>query len=163
MRIKPIGFALCLFVLLIPLASASETTESFTIYTERTEYLVGELINVYAKAEAIDPNQTITITDVVVYNPENLSVVEWRNISIVFVDTTTSQYIGTVVATSEGEYTVSANATGCPWILRAIWRFFCRRLNNTVPEVPLGPIMASILMVAAFGAYFELQKRKIRP
>jgi hypothetical protein len=31
-----------------------------------------------------------------------------------------------------------------------------------VPEVPLGPIMATISMVAAFGAYFGFKKHKIR-
>jgi hypothetical protein len=158
MKTKPIVLALCLLVLFIPMVSADETTESFTVYTEKKEYLVGELIDVYVRAEAIDANQSITVTDVVVYSPENSPVGEWRDISIVLTDTTTSRYVGTVVATSEGEYTVSANATGCPWILLAIWRFICRRLQNVVPEVPLGTSMASVAMIIGLVAYVALPR-----
>jgi hypothetical protein len=158
MKIKAIGLALCLLVFFIPLVRADETTESFTVYTERTNYLVGELVNVYVRAEAIDPNQTITVTDVTVYSPENSSVAAWHDISIELTDTVTPQYVGTAVATSEGEYTVSANATGCPWILLAIWRFFCRRPQNVVPEVPFGTSVASIAMIIGLVAYVAVPR-----
>lgn len=163
MSIKLFSVALCFLILFsLPLVSADETTESFIVYTERNEYIVGEPINVYVKAEAIDPNQTITVTDVVVYDPDNSSVVEWNNISIVLTDTTTPEYVGTAVATSEGEYIVLANATGCPWILRARWHFRCRCLRHIVPEVPLGTIMASVAMIIALVAYGTMPKWRKR-
>lgn len=139
-----------LLVLIIPLARANETTESFSIYTDKQYYTAGDLVNIYVKADSIDPNQTITVTDVIVYDSNNLSVAEWNNISIVLINTTTPEHVGTLNATIEGIYTVSANATGCPWILRAIWHFFCQRWRpKVVPEYPFGTIGA---MVALFGA-----------
>jgi len=156
--IKLLSAALCFLILFVTLASADGTTESFIVYTDKQDYIVGEAVNVYVKAEAIDPNQTITVTDVIVYDPNNLSVAEWHNLSIVLANTVTTEYVGTIIATSEGEYSVSAKATGCPWILRAIWRFFCwwwRR--NVIPEYPFGTIAA---MAAFFGATVLYVSRK---
>jgi len=163
MSIKLVCAALCLLVLFVPLASADETTESFIVYTDKKDYIVGEPVNIYVKAEAIDPNQTITITDVVVYDPNNLSVAEWHNISIVLTNTTTPEYVGTVIAASEGEYTVSAKATGCPWILWAIWRFFCRWWrSNVIPEYPFGTIAAMAAFFGATGLYFSRKKHRVK-
>ena len=149
-----IAVALCLLVALLPLVRADETTESFTVFTEKSTYVVGETINVFVKAEAVDPNQTITVTDIVVFDPNNASVAEWHNISIILSYAGAQQHVGTIRATAEGEYTISANANGCPWILRALWRFFCLRLRNYVPEVPLGTVAASASMILALAGYF---------
>jgi hypothetical protein len=161
--IKIVSAALCMLILFVPLASADETTESFTVYTDKQEYIVGETINIYVKAEAIDPNQTITITDVIVYDPNNSSVAEWHNLSIVLTDTATIEYVGTVIATSEGEYTVSAKATGCPWFLWAIWFFFCRWWRrNVIPEYPFGTIAAMAAFFGATGLYVSRKKHRVK-
>jgi hypothetical protein len=151
-------------MLLVPLASADETTESFLVYTDKTEYLAGEAVNIYVKAEAIDPNQTITVHDVIVYDPNNSSIAEWHNLNIVLEDTTTIKYVGTIIATAEGVYTVSAKATGCPWCLWAIFWFFCRCHwhRNVIPEYPFGTIAA---MAAFFGAttlYVYRKKNRVK-
>jgi hypothetical protein len=151
-----------LLILFVPLARADETTEVFTVYTDKQSYLVGEAVNIYVKAEAIDPNQTITVTDVIVHDPGNSSVAEWHNISIVLTDTTTPEYVGTVIATSEGEYTVSAEATGCLWTLWAICRFFCRRWCNVIPEYPFGTIAAMAAFFGATGLYVSRKKYRVK-
>jgi hypothetical protein len=151
--------ALCLLVAFLPLVKADSTSESFTVFTERSQYLVGETINVFVKAEAIDPNQTITVTDVVVFDPNNASVAEWHNTSIVLTYVGEQQYVGSVVGTLQGEYTVSANATGCLWILRCFWHFFCIiPIHHVVPEVPIGTIAASASMILALGAYVAVPR-----
>jgi hypothetical protein len=150
---------------------AEEASEPFVVFTERKEYFVGELINVYVKVAALDANQTVTVTDVVVFDPNNMSVAEWRGISIVLTSAGETQYIGTVAATSEGNYTVSADATATVsagggygttagasgrhvcWIRRVIWRFFCRGFRHVVPEVPLGTIAASAAMIVGLAGY----------
>jgi len=155
----------CLFILilLVPLAAAGETTESFTVFTEKEQYYVGEAVNICVRANSIDPNQTITVTDVIVYDPTNVSVAEWHNLSIVLSDTTTIKYVGTVIAKSEGQYTVTANATGCPWTLRAIWLFICQFFcGNKVPELPFGSITATLGLVCATGLYLT-KKRRHKP
>jgi len=143
----------------IPLAMADETTESFSVYTEKEEYLVGEAANIYVKANAIDPNETITVTDVVAYDPANVSFAEYHNLSIVLTDTVTPAHVGTIITESQGSYTVSAKATGCPWILRAIWRFLCRLWHHhVVPEVPFGTVTAMIGFLGATGLYAVRKK-----
>ncbi|MGQ9460590.1 MAG: hypothetical protein ACUVRA_05115 [Candidatus Bathyarchaeaceae archaeon] len=159
--IKLASAVLCLLILFVPLASADETTKSFIVYTEKKDYVIGEPVNIYVKAEAMDPNHTITVTDVIVYDPNNMSVAEWHNLSIVLTDTTTIKYVGTVIATSEGEYIVSAEATGC--ILRAIWRFFCwwwRR--NVIPEIPFGTLAAMTAFFGATGLYVFGKKQRVK-
>lgn len=156
---------LCVMLLAIPLVMADESTESFTIYTEKEEYIVGEVVNIYVKANAIDPNETITVTDVIVYDPDNITIAEWHNLTIVLTDTTTPAYVGSTIAQSEGSYTVSAEATGCLWILRAIWRFICRFFRHkVVPEVPFGTVIALVTLLGATGLYIQQKKRpkKIR-
>ena len=161
--IKLVSTVLCLLFLFVPLASADETTESFIVYTDKENYIIGEAINIYVKAEAIDPNQTITIHDVIVYDPNNSSVAEWYNLSIVLTDTIKSEYVGTVIATSEGKYTVSAKATGCPWVLWAIWFFFCRCWHrNVIPEYPLGTIAAMAAFFGATGLYISRKKHAVK-
>jgi hypothetical protein len=151
---------ICTFILAIPLVMADESTESFSIYTDKEEYLVGEAVNIHVKANAIDPNETITVTDVVVFDPANISVAEWHNISIVLTDTATSAYVGTIIAESEGSYTVSAEATGCWWILRARWWFRCWCWHShVVPEVPFGTVIAMLTFLGATGLYAVRKKR----
>jgi hypothetical protein len=151
-------------MLLVPLARADETTESFIIFTDKSEYLAGEAVNIYVKAEAIDPNQTITVHDVIIYDPNNTSIAEWYGLDIVLEDTATIQYVGTVIATSEGEYSVSAKATGCPWFLWAFFCFFCRCHwdNNVVPEYPLGTIAAMAAFIGATVLYVSLKKKRMK-
>ena len=150
---------LCTLILAVPLAMADASTESFSIYTDKEEYFVGEAVNIYVKANAIDPNETITVTDVVIYDPSNVSVAEWHNLSIVLTDTVTPEYVGTIIAESEGSYTVSAKATGCPWILLAIWRFICKYWHSKViPEVPFGTIIAMVSLIGATGLYAVRKK-----
>lgn len=162
--IKLASAALCLLVLLaIPLARADATTESFTVYTDKQNYMVGEPVNIYVKANSIDPNQTITVTDVIVYDPNNSSVAEWHNISIMLTNTTTPEYVGSFIATVEGTYTVSANATGCPWLLLAIWHFFCVFFKPTVaPEYPFGTIAAMAAFFGAAGLYATRKKYRMK-
>jgi hypothetical protein len=161
--IKLASAALCLLILVVPLVCADETTEAFTVYTDKQDYIVGEAINIYVKAEAIDPNQTITVTDVIAYDPTNSSIAEWHNLSIVLTATATPEYVGTVIATSEGEYTVSAKATGCPWFLWARWRFFCWWWRcNVVPEYPFGTIAAMAAFFGATGLYATRKKYRMK-
>jgi hypothetical protein len=151
---------LCALVLVTPLVLADSSTESFTVYTDKQQYLVGDTISIYVQATAIDPNSTITVTDVVVYDPTNVSVAEWHGLSIVLNDTTTSVLVGTTTAASEGSYTVSANATGCLWLLCAIWHFICflRPPPNVVPEAPAGTVMAGVSMAAALLAFIGVPR-----
>lgn len=152
--------SLCLMILLVPMARASAETESFSIYTDKEEYEMGESVNIYVKANAIDPNETITVTDVVVYDESNSTVAEWRGISIVLEDTTTTKYVGTFAVGAPGNYTIWANATGCLWILCAIWRFICRWWrHHVIPEYPLGTIGALVAFLAAAGIYIFRKKR----
>jgi len=145
---------LCALILTVPLVMADESTESFSVYTDKEEYLVGEPVKIYIKANAIDPNETITVTDVVVYDPTNVSVSEWHNISIILTNTVTPVYVGSIIAESEGTYQVSAEATGCLWILRAIHRFICRFLRpKVIPDVPFGTVMAIVAFLGATGLY----------
>lgn len=147
-------------ILTVPLAMADESTESFIVYTDKEEYLAGEIVRIYVKAEAIDPGQTITVTDIVVYDPANNTVVEWHNLTIVLTDTETAVYVGYVVAETEGAYMIYAKATGCPWILWFIWWFFCRRFfkPRVVPEVPLGTIAALTTLAGATALYIKRRK-----
>jgi hypothetical protein len=167
-----------MLILSVPLVIADESTESFSVYTERKEYIVGEVINIYAKANTIGPGQTIMVTDVVVYDSANMSVAEWRNLSIVLTDTTTQSHVGTIVVESEGGYTVSAVgtvmeessggstggmlATGYRWILRAMWCFICRFFKpHVIPEVPFGTIASVMSFLGATGFYVTRKfKRK---
>lgn len=103
--------SLFMIILAVPLVMAGAATESFNVFTDKKEYLVGEAVNVYVKADAIDLNQTIMVTDVVVHNSSGIAVAEWHNLSLVLADTTTPAYVGTIIADSEGTYTVSAKAS----------------------------------------------------
>lgn len=151
---------LCTLILTVPLVMAEEPTESFSVYTDKEEYLVGDAVSIYVKANAIDPNETITVVDVVVYDPANVSVVEWHNLSIVLTDTVTPAYVGTFIAESEGTYTVCAQATGCFWLLKAIWKFLCWFLKpkKVIPEVPFGTIIAMVTLLGATGLYTVRKK-----
>jgi hypothetical protein len=148
---------------LVPLARASATTESFSVYTDQQSYVVGQTVNVYVKANSIDPNQTITIINVVVYDPNNSTVAEWNNTSIALTNTTTPEYVGTLNATVEGTYTVSANATGCPWILCSKWCFFCEcKPPKVVPEYSFGTMAAMTALFGATGLYITRKKYRTK-
>jgi hypothetical protein len=163
MSVKFAVVAVVLLVLLVPLVRADSTTESFIVYTDKQNYTVGDPVSVYVQAQSIDPSQNITVTDVIVYDPTNATAAEWHGLAIVLTDTTTPQLVGTLTATIEGNYTVNANATGCPWLLRAIFVFFCRLLHiNTVPEVPYGTIAATAALLGATGLYLTRKKHKTK-
>jgi hypothetical protein len=157
------------------LVKADETMEPFSVYTDKAEYLVGEVINIYVKANEINPNETITVTEVVVYDPSNTSVAEWHDLSIMLTDTATPIFVGKIISKSEGSYTVLAEAAIGPllgsgggqieancgwWIWRVIWRFICRfwRNHHVIPEVPIGTIVTVIGLMGATGLYV-VQKR----
>lgn len=152
---------LCLTLLAVPLAMAEEPPESFIVFTDKEEYLVGEIVRIFVKAEVIEPNQTITINEIIVYDPANNTVAEWRDLGIVLTDTETVVYVGYVVAEMEGTYTVYAEGTGCPWILWFIWWFFCRRFfkPKVIPEVPFGTIAALTTFIGAAGIYIIVRRK----
>jgi hypothetical protein len=177
MSIKLAVATLCFLALLVPLAGAAETTEPFSVYTDQQDYIVGQPVNVYVKANLIDPSQTITVTDVIVYDPTNSSVADWH-VSIVLKSTEEAVQVGTFIAMSEGAYSVSANAaittpssgtTGVSaqgarwlWILMSRWRFWCRFWRpNVVPEYPFGTIAAMGAMIGVTGLYVARKKHKI--
>jgi hypothetical protein len=159
LRIYKLIFAAVFFttILAVPLVVADEITESFTVYTDKDQYLIGEVVRIYVKADEIDPYQTITVTDVIVYDPANNTVAEWHGLSIILTDTETSVYVNSAIAEMEGVYTVYAEAIGCPWRLLAFWRFLCWRRwrNNVVPEVPFGTIIALAAMLGATSLYLK--------
>jgi hypothetical protein len=159
-----IGACLYLLILVVPIvAHADQTTESFTVFTDKSQYYVGDPVNVYVQANSIDPNNTITVTAVVVYDPTNVSVAQWDNLTITLANNTTIQYVGTVFAETQGQYTVTANATGCPWTLHARCCFTCQYYHgNTVPELPFGSIVATLAFAGATGLYIT-RKRRYKP
>ena len=124
-------------ILLLPFVSAHEE-ESFIIYTDKSEYFVGDIVSVFAKATTILPDETITITSVTVNDPLNNTVVSWDNLSIVLSDTETEVFVGSVQALEAGSYTVNATATGC--ILRYLWKFFCWSQMRNIKIVPEGSV-----------------------
>jgi hypothetical protein len=159
----------------------AEETEALSVFTDKQEYLVGEPINIYVKANLLEAGQTISVTDVVVCDATNASIAEWHDLSIALTDTATPVYVGSIVATSDGAYAVSAEAVvvaatggapamsaqtqGMRWllILRAIWRFWCRHWKpNVVPEYPLGTIAAMAAFFGAAGVLFARKKYKTK-
>jgi hypothetical protein len=163
MSIRLGGLTLGLLLLLIPLARVYANSESFSIFTDKQDYVVGEPIIVYVKANSIDPNQTITVTVVVVYDPSNITIAKWQNISIVLTDTITTETVGTLTAPVEGSYTVDANATGCAFILHSCWHFCCHCwCPKTVPDFPLGTIGAMAALFGATGIYITRKKYRIK-
>lgn len=112
--------------------------ESFIVYTDKDEYLIGEIVNVFAKATTLLPNGTITVTSVTVYDPLNNTVAEWDDLSIVLSDTETEVFVGSLRALEAGPYTVNATATGC--ILRCLWKFFCWSQMRNIKIVPEGSV-----------------------
>ena len=172
MSLKIVGLAslaICLLALSVPLVMADGLTdggvpESFSVYTDKLDYEVGETVTVYVKADSIDPNQVITVTDVIAYDPNSSPVAQWRGISIVLSDTTTPKIVGTFTAPVEGFYTVEASGTGCPQILRCSWRFHCRpRVPiNVVPEFPFGTIAGIGAFLGATGLYVTRKKRPLK-
>jgi hypothetical protein len=156
---------LYLSAMLVCPARADETTESFTVYTEKQVYMEGEQVNIYVKADSIDPGQNITVTDVIVYDPRNSIVAEWHNISVTLMDTTHTEYVGTLTAMLEGTYTVYAEATGCPWRIPGWWFFFCWCHNchhdHVIPEYPLGTIMAMATVFGALAFYTVRKSHKV--
>jgi hypothetical protein len=148
---------------MVPLMSASATTESFSVYTDKQYYNVGDIVNIYAQANSINPNNTITVTNVVVYDPNNSTIAEWNNLSIVLDNTTTIVLIGALNVTTEGTYTVNATATGCIWRLWCRCYFFCEcKPPKPIPEYPFGTMAAMTALFGAMGLYFARKKYKIK-
>jgi hypothetical protein len=122
-RIALIISFLAVLLVSIPVARAEE---SYVVYTEKDVYLIGETVQVFAKAEQIDADSTITIENVTVYDPMNQTIVTWSDLNIVPADTNTIVQVGELTATIEGRHAVYAEATGCP--IRIIrWFFFIIR------------------------------------
>ena len=163
-----VGVAICLLALSVPLVMADGhrdggIPESFSVYTDKPDYEVGETVTIYVKADYINRGEVITVTDVIVYDPNNSPVAQWQGISIVLTDTTTPKIVGTFAAPVEGFYTVEASGTGCPLILRCSWRFHCRpRVPiNVVPEFPFGTIAGATVFLGATGLYITRKKRLV--
>ena len=156
------GLSICFLVLLVPLVMA--TGQSFIVYTDKLDYEVGETVTVYVKADAIYRGEVITVTDVVVYDPNNTPVAQWHGLSIVLTDTTTPHVVGTLTAPVEGVYTVEASGTGSPQILRSSWHFHCRPRTPpvVVPEYPFGTIAAMTALLGAAGLYMARKRRLLK-
>lgn len=161
--IKTLALSLMLALLVsFPLSKAGlcSNGESFSVFTEYDEYVVGDTVNVYVKADHIDPNETITVTDVVVYDPSNCSAKEWHGLSIVLSDTTTIHYVGSLTVLQEGEYRVWAKGTGCLLIIIALILFWvCGCVcppPSCVPEFPMG---AEVLTLVALLGLSVLKRR----
>jgi len=146
------------YITVIPLANAESTEESFSVHTDKPEYEVGDIVHVYVKADFIDPNSTITVMNVTVYDPSNSTVVEWRNLSIVLTDTTTFHYVGNFTVTQPGTYTVYATGLGCWRLLWFFLRFVCWLYQHIIPEYPFGPLTAMVVFTAAL----TLRRRTLR-
>ena len=142
MQKRQLLFTVLLAVMFVSLLSASfvnaHEQESFIVYTDKDEYFIGDIVNVFAKATAILPNETITITSVTVYDPLNNTAAEWDNLSVVLSDTETEVFVGNLQALEAGPYTVNATATGC--ILRCLWTFFCWSQMRNIKIVPEGSV-----------------------
>lgn len=142
MQKRQLLFTVLLAVMFASLLSASfvnaHEEESFIVYTDKDEYVIGDIVNVFAKATTILPNETITITSVTVYDPLNNTAAEWDNLSVVLSDTETEVFVGNLKALEAGSYTVNATATGC--ILRSLWKFFCWSQMRNIKIVPEGSI-----------------------
>jgi len=160
-RVYLLGLALISLLSLLPLAEAELTSESFSVFTDKDEYVLGNTVNVYVKADAIDPNETITVRDVIVYDPLNSSFVEWHNLSIILTDTTTPSYVGTFTVMELGNYTIWANGTGCPRRLFCWFRFrVWWRQWHVVPESPIGTLMVPIMGLIALAAWRGIRIRR---
>lgn len=159
--IKVLILMSCIAAIIIPLVKADGTNEYFNVYTDKTTYEVGGPITVYVQAGLIDPGQNITITDVVVYDPNGLAIAQWHNLAMVLTNTATPALVGTLTATIEGTYTIDANATGCAYRLYSFCHFFCQcRIPKSVPEIPFGTIAAMATGFGATGLYITKKRRK---
>jgi len=142
MQKRQLLFTVMLAIMFASILSASfvnaHEEESFIVYTDKDEYIIGDIVNVFAKATTILPNETITITDVTVYDPLNNTAVKWNNLSVVLSDTGTEVFVGSLQALEAGSYTVNATATGC--ILRCLWKFFCWSQMRNIKIVPEGSV-----------------------
>jgi hypothetical protein len=148
--------ALFLLFFIVPIIQVSAASESFTVYTDKPQYMIGGTVNIYVKANYIDPGNTITVTDIVVTDPYGATVAAWHGLSIVLTDTTTPKLAGTLTATSVGTYTISATAFGCTTLLKAAGYFTVA--GDDVPEVPFGTIAAAAALIAATGLYLTRKK-----
>ena len=142
MQKRQLLFTVLLTVMFASLLSASfvkaHEEESFIVYTDKEEYVIGDIVNVFAKATTILPNETITITSVTVYDPLNNTAANWDNLSIVLSDTETEVFVGNLQALEAGPYTVNATATGC--IVRSLSKFFVWSQMRNIKIVPEGSV-----------------------
>jgi hypothetical protein len=147
-RIIPVVVMLAMFLVSLPIARAQD--ESYRVYTDKDVYLVDEVVQIFARAEHIEPDSTITIQNVTVYDPTNQTVAQWLNLNIILADTETTIKIAELTAATEGQHTVYAEATGCP--IRIIrWFFFIIRCH-VIPEMPLGTIVPVLASFTAIGS-----------
>ena len=156
MRIKIAVLILFIVVFMVPLVRVNAQTESFTVYTDKTQYALGATAYVYVKANYIFPRNTITVTDVVVTDPNGHTAAAWHGLNIVLSDTTTSILVGSVSPTLIGTYSVSAQAFGCSLLLNANCNFLT--YTTSVPEVPFGTIGVAAALLAAMCLYFTRKK-----
>jgi len=145
--------------IMMPFAKAQTTTESYQVFTNPQTYQLGDNVTILAQALSLNPGNVITISDVVVYDPNGAVAAEWHNQSIVLPDTQTIVTVGTFTPAVVGTYSINCTATGCPWII-FFWRpFFCWiKPRNYVPEVPLGSIAAVLAAAAATAVYVTKKK-----
>jgi hypothetical protein len=145
--------------IMMPFAKADQATESYQVFTNPQTYEVGDNVTILAQALSLNPGNVITITDVVVYDPNGAVAAEWHNQTIVLPDTQTIVTVGTMTPQVAGNYSIDCNATGCPTIIRFFLPFFCYvKPKNYVPEVPTGTIDAVLAAVAAAGLYVTKKK-----
>lgn len=159
-RLAPIFIVVAMLLLFSPVVRAEQTEESYGVFTEKDIYILGETVRVYALANYIAPDSTITIHNVTVYDAKNQTVAQWLNVNIVLTDTETTVKVGEFTATAEGQQAVYAEATGCPIrILR--WFFFIIRCH-VIPEMPLGTIVPLLASFTAIGSIKLAKSKKPR-
>lgn len=164
MQAKLLGAVLIIFIIVLALAvslvKAQTSDESFSVFTDQTTYNVGDTVTVLTQANYIDPNSTITVTDVNVTDPSGNLVAQWNNLNVVLSNTTTVVQIGTLTANTPGNYTVNAAATGCLTILFCHWIFQIKPFIKPVPEYPLGTITALTAVLAVAGLYIKVKRKQ---
>jgi len=121
---------------------------SFTVYTEREEYEMGDIVNVLAKGSSIPLGKTITVTDVTAYDIFNQTAAEWHDLSIILNDNQTEKFVGSFAALEAGTYTVNAtasdvgtfnvNAITTGSIHSSCWKFFCWSKMHNIKIIPEG-------------------------
>ena len=158
--------ALVILVCIIAMASLSqpirtaEGEESFSIITEKTVYYEDETVHVYVKADSLEPDGNITITYVNVTDASNTLIAEWNDLAIVLTDTVNLQYVGSFVLEQPGDYTIYAEAYGCP-IFLIVWLIIRCILRLVIPEVPIGTIAVVVPMLLVLLVKIAFKRREV--